>query len=464
MTQALALDLRGFGVSFGERVVLADVTFELPMTGLTTLVGPAGSGKSTLLRTLAGLNDPHPALTTWGSALLGGRPLEAARSSMPGELRKGIGFVVQHARFFVDSVRENLVSALPNRSALDRAAQTELVTRLLRTHGLESLLARIDDDVASLAKPLQRRLAVVRAIVSDPCVLFADEPTAELDDADAIDILALLRVEARRRAVLFVTHNQRFARVAGGTVVLLAGGSVREIAPAAKFWTEPATATGRTFVSTGGAAMASPGARAEDLDESSSAPAPLPAAAQARSRAYGPRNFFWVAPGKLGGTPRPGIVDSVDDDIAGLVRLGVTTLVTLEESMSVDVTLLSWASIASVHFPIIDMGVPTLEAAKALCMHLADRIAAGHVVAVHCLAGLGRTGTILAAKLIFDGETARNGIDRVRRLNPKCIQSDAQVEFLSSFEVFMRGHGATAVAPGRLNMRSEREEENLNVT
>jgi energy-coupling factor transporter ATP-binding protein EcfA2 len=58
--------LRSFGVSFGQRVVLAEITLELPRCGLTIVVGPSGSGKSTLLRTLAGLNGAHPSLSTWG--------------------------------------------------------------------------------------------------------------------------------------------------------------------------------------------------------------------------------------------------------------------------------------------------------------------------------------------------------------------------------------------------------------
>jgi atypical dual specificity phosphatase len=449
VSDALALELRGFGVAFGDRIVLADVTLDLPRLGASTLVGPSGSGKSTLLRTIAGLNDPHPALTTWGTAKLQGRPLAAVHGAAPGELRRGIGFVVQHARFFVDTVRENLVSGLPDRASLDRAAQTARIEELLRAHGLESLASHLDDDVASLTKALQRRLAIARAVVSDPCLLFADEPTADLEERDALDVLAALRAEAERRAVFFVTHNQRYARLVGGTVVLLSGGFVREIAPVESFWTSPATPAGRAFASTGGSPEASPGANPEDLDEGTPRPPPLPPeAAGARSRALGPRNFFWVLPDKLGGLPRPGIVDGVEEDIAGLSRLRVTTLVTLEESRTVGADVLAAAGIASVHFPITDMGVPTVEAANGLCDRIQRSLRAGEVLAVHCLAGLGRTGTILAAYLIFGGETARTAIERVRCLNPRCIQSQAQLEFLSSFESYVCGRGVTAASSG----------------
>ena len=121
------LSLRAFGVAFGDQTVFADVTFDLPRIGLASLMGPAGAGKSTLLRTLAGLNDAHPALSTWGEAILDGQPLQARKPEAIGEVRRGIAIVTQHARFFLDTVRENLVSALPNRAALDPATQTRLV-------------------------------------------------------------------------------------------------------------------------------------------------------------------------------------------------------------------------------------------------------------------------------------------------------------------------------------------------
>ena len=453
------LELRGFGVGFGERIVLADVTLDLPRRGLTTIVGPAAAGKSTLLRTIAGLNDPHPALSTWGTSSFGGIPLQAAQPAVAGELRRGVGFVMQHARFFLDDVRENLVSGLPNRAEYEPATQTKMISALLEARGLHSLVARLDEDVTSLSTPLQRRLAIVRALAGDPPLLLADEPTADLDESDAIDVLALLRMEAKLRSVVLVTHNQRFARALGGNVVLLAAGRVQEIAPAETFWSAPSTPMGRSFVATGGCREPSPDARPEDLD-SSPPPPPLPGIAQARNRFLGPRGFFWLSPGRLGGLPRPGIVDAVESDLDGLVRLGITTLVTLEESPTVDPALLDFRDIASIHFPVVDMDVPDLDAAAALATDLDARLERGEVIAVHCRAGLGRTGTLLAAQLVFDGENARTAIERVRRLNPKCIQSSVQVDFLASFEDYLRGRDATAIAPAPMNKRLERGESN----
>lgn len=446
MSPGPALSLRGFGVAFGSRTILAEVTLELPRSGMMTLVGPAGAGKSTLLRTLAGLNDAHPALATWGSALLDGRPLDHLRPAVPGQLRLGIGMVVQHARFFLSSIRENLVSALPDRAALATVAQTRLVAEVLERTGLGALVRRLDEDVASQPTPIQRRLAVVRALVPDPAVLLADEPTAGLDDEGADEVLALLRAQAGARAVLFVTHNQRLARAAGGTVALLAGGRIAECAPADAFFDAPATPEGRSFVRTGRCADPSPDAAAEALDPAV-APLPLPAAAAARSRFVGPRGFFWVQPGRLGGLPRPGVVDAVDADLEGLRRLGISVLVTLEEAPAVDPEVLARHGLASIHVPIADMGAPSVEDAERLCREIGRLVAGGAAVAVHCRAGQGRTGTVLAAQLVFEGESAAGAIERVRGVCPRCIQSLPQVEFLSAFEAFVARSRATAPRP-----------------
>jgi atypical dual specificity phosphatase len=444
LTLPAALTLRGFGVAFGEQTVLADVTLELPRRGLTTLVGPAGSGKSTLLRTLAGLNDGHPTMSTWGTALLGRHPLPPTSREVAGELRAGFGMVMQHARFYLASIRENLVSALPNRAQLAPVAQTRLVSALLEDSGLGALVPRLDEDVASLPTASQRLLAVVRAVVSGPPVLLADEPTAGLDEDAAMEVVALLRAHASQRSVLFVTHHQRLARAAGGTAILLASGRVQERADAHEFFDRPRTTSGECFLRTGRCVEASADAAPAALPPGALAAWPAPATV--RSRHDGPRGFFWIWPGRLGGMPRPGIVESLEHDVEALARLGISALVSLEEEATVDGDVLAKYGLQSIHLPVPDMGAPGLEGAEALGRRVDALLRAGGTVAMHCRAGLGRTGAMLAAQLIFDGECARVAIERVRAVNPRCIQSQAQVEFLSTFEQHLLRTRAAAPA------------------
>jgi len=425
---APALSLRAFGVGFGEAVILADVTFDLPMVGMTVLVGPMGCGKSTLLRTLAGLNDCHPSLTTWGEAIYQGVPLRNGDGA-----RSRPALVMQNVRFFLDSVRENLVSALPNRASLSQLEQTRLVTERLEAAGLGALTQHLAVNAVELPLLTQRRLALARALMSQPAVLLADEPTAGLGEAAVEELMGDLRTAARDRGVLLVTHHQRSAAAAGGTTLLLAGGRIQEAAPSAEFFTAPPSELTKHFVATGGCLGPSPELPPEALARCFVPAVEPPAAREARSRYVGPRGFYWVQPGRLGGLPRPGIVDALERDLDGLSRLGVTLLVTLEETRTVDPVALAARDIRSVHFPVADMGVPEASAAAELCRELHECTEVGGVVALHCRAGLGRTGTLLACQLVFEGESPRAALDAVRAINPRCVQSTAQVDFIRAF-------------------------------
>ena len=426
MTAPALLSLRGFGVAFGPQVVLSAVDLDLPRAGMTVLVGPVASGKSTLLRTLAGLNDAQPSLRTWGRAEIMGEALAAPGQRGAGVRDPRIGYVMQHARFFLDTVRENLLSALPDRRRLSGRMRTEVPSEILAANGLGELRDRLDHEVVSLPTALQRRLAVVRAVAADPAVLLVDEVTASLPDREALAVTEMLREQARRRAVLVVTHNQEHARAAGGGTVLLAEGRIQETAPTEEFFASPRSEIARRFVRTGGYSPP-PG-------EAAAPEAVRPPAASVPSRFEGPRGFFWALPGKLGGLPRPGIVAALEADLEGLTRLGVDVLVTLEETQTIDPEVLRSFDVSSLHLPIPDQGVPALHAAMGLCREVDELLARGRTVAFHCRAGLGRTGTMLACQLVRRGAGAAVAVERMRQLNHRCIQTDGQARFVRQFE------------------------------
>jgi atypical dual specificity phosphatase len=176
-----------------------------------------------------------------------------------------------------------------------------------------------------------------------------------------------------------------------------------------------------------------PGADADQLDSAVSRPPPLPEPARRYVRqAAGPRGFLWLKQGALAGTPRPGIVADLEHDLAALKRVGVTVLMSLTQT-PVDSAAVQAHGMRHIAAPIRDMRAPTVAQARELCVQIESLIAQGEVVAVHCRAGLGRTGTILASHLIWEGRSALDALETVRRIEPKWVQSDEQVWFLEEF-------------------------------
>lgn len=419
------LTLSGFGVAFGERVILAHLDAQIPARGVCVLMGPAGGGKSTLLRTLAGVNHGQPDLRQWGSVHYAGEPLRPDRRP---------ALAQQDMRYFTSTVRENLVSAFSDRGQLDRVAQRRRLDELIARYGGEELLGRLEDEALSLGAPARRMLSVLRAIGTEAPLVCIDEPTSSLDPVQAEPILEAVRRYALDHAVLLITHHQGHARAIADQVILLAGGRVQEQVAAHEFFAQTSSPIARHFLDTGGIALPRPDAAIETLSEDSPKPPALPEAARTPQAYVGPRDFRWLVPGKLGGMPRPGIVAALEEDLEGLRRLGVEVLVTVEETATVAPEALRASGIEALHFPLEDMTAPSEDVCASWCAELSVRLDRGAVIAVHCRAGQGRTGTILACYLISRGASAIEALERVRGINPKWVSSDEQVRFLARYQ------------------------------
>ncbi len=171
-----ALELVEYGLAFGEKVVLADVTLEVPARGILVLMGPGGAGKSSLLRTISGANSGNPSLRTWGRAVLSGRAIQPGWEPV---------LVAQKAKLLIGTVLENLMSSYPERAALTTREQVEAAQRLLADSGLDELSSSLESRVIDLPLGVQRRLAVARSAAPDPPLLCVDEPTSDLSDEEA---------------------------------------------------------------------------------------------------------------------------------------------------------------------------------------------------------------------------------------------------------------------------------------
>jgi atypical dual specificity phosphatase len=416
-----SLALEGFGVAYHGKTILRSVTLLVPARGLLVLVGPTGTGKSTLLRTLAGHNDLTPSVNIWGECRYRDRPLGAGNHP---------SLVVQHARLLTATLQENLLYELPERFASSPEQKRQRACRILEDIGLERLEPQLSQPVLGLSLQMQRRILLARVAVTSAALICVDEPTYGLDEHDVEPLLDQLRNEATRRALIVVLHNQKHIRSLGGETALLAGGVIQEHQPTGRFLSNPLSRAARQFVETGSCVDMPPtevdfdtSAVRERRSEVQGPPAPI------KSATLGPNGFVWLLPGRLAGTPQPGIAFDIDYDLESLRRVGVTTLLSLTEQQP-DVDRFARFAIQSLWLPVRDMEAPSIEAATQMCALLERLLERGEVVSIHCKAGFGRTGTMLAAYLIWRGNSALVALETARRCEPRWVQSEFQIRFL----------------------------------
>lgn len=431
MKKHAVLELSGFGAAFGDRTVLNSVTFSIASPGCTVLLGPSGTGKSTLVRTLAGFNQSNPSLQIWGKALYEGQACDS-------ENRPNL--VMQHSKLLVSDVLENLVCNLPDRAKLTQRMQIERVAQLLEETGCPQLLNCLLQKVVERSVSEQRVISILRHAFSNAGLLMIDEPTTGLRAEQAEPILQLIEYLAGRRAVMVVLHNLLEARRLAHHVVLLANGVAEEVRNSPDFFENPNSASARRFLTTGSCPEIS-----HELRTSSSMPRSgvelttlpiLPARpAVVISENCGPRGFLWLLPGQLAGTPWPGVFQDVRYDLDALRAVGVTRLISLTEELF-DASLAAEFGMECMNSPMADMHPPTLDQGIDLCVSIDNFLMDGEVVAVHCRAGLGRTGTVLAAYWLWRAGGSMNALkalEDVRRIEPLWVQSQAQVNFLQEF-------------------------------
>ena len=199
--------VKSYGSGRAARRVLDGVDLEVHAGELVSIVGPSGCGKSTLLHLLGGLDLPDE-----GSVELGGRRLERETARGLTELRRDyVGFVFQFFHLIPELTGEENV-LLPARLAADRRAATRRGRKLIADLGLSEPARRRPGE---LSGGEQQRLAIARALVNDPRLLLADEPTGNLDEQSGHHVLELLRsLASGERAVVLVTHDAEAARMA----------------------------------------------------------------------------------------------------------------------------------------------------------------------------------------------------------------------------------------------------------
>jgi putative ABC transport system ATP-binding protein len=208
----------------GESAVdaLRGVSLDVPRRQFTAVMGPSGSGKSTLMHILAGLDQP-----TSGTVTIDGREITTMNDQELTLLRRRhIGFIFQFFNLLpMLTAEENVVLPL---SIAGERPDRGWVDEVMSNVGLDD---RRTHRPSELSGGQQQRVAIARSLVGKPTVLFADEPTGNLDSATSAEILTLLRasVDAYGQTTLMVTHDPDAATIADRVLFLADGHIVRDL-------------------------------------------------------------------------------------------------------------------------------------------------------------------------------------------------------------------------------------------
>jgi len=203
--------------NYGPKKALIDITLDIAKNEFVFIRGPSGAGKSTLLK-LFYLGEP----VSEGQVLIDGINLARIPRKRIPHLRRKFGIIFQDYKLIpTKSVYDNVALVLEAAGAKKRLIQKK-VKSILRMVGMED---RLKSFPPSLSGGEQQRIAVARAIIGDPKIILADEPTGSLDDESAAVILELLRgVHIRGATVIIATHDKALIKKTGGHVLDLQQG------------------------------------------------------------------------------------------------------------------------------------------------------------------------------------------------------------------------------------------------
>ncbi len=429
------LEIKNLSAGYGSCVVLKDMNFSAPDRGLMVLMGPSGTGKSTLLRSIARWNDAQPAFWARGQILLNGenllhaKPLERVHHQIP--------MLVQKARLYTASVLENAIVGTVDHIPSSKAELEQLAYQVFQPLGLwEEFQPLLPVPVLDLSMAAHKKILIARLLARGASCLLADEPLRDIAIVEEAGLIDLLRGIAKRMLTIVITHNKIEAQQLSDMVCFVSGDQVVEVTPSEEFFERPRTELGREFLRTG-----SSWPKAQwDTDEEELSDQPVQASKPLTTPPRQPREFHWVIMNRLGGMQKPGLLNDTEEDLEGLRNLGVKVLVSLTED-PFDITKLHAYGIQAAHYPIIDMSVPSLQEAESMCRYISELLDADHPTVLHCKAGLGRTGTILACVLVYRSMDPMRAIEAVRTVKPGYIQTEEQLDFVGEFSAYLSHEG-----------------------
>ena len=206
---------------FGDHRVLKDVSFDLPDTGFVCILGPSGCGKTSLLNAIGGLDRFDNGTLCAGDTKVS----RYGTAAYEAERNRNFGYIFQNYYLLENhSVAYNVYLGLHSLK-LSHAQKLKRVRMALQAVDMERYIRR---RVGDLSGGQQQRIAIARALARRPRVIFADEPTGNLDEANTRNICTLLRQASRESLVIMVTHEEHIARFFADRIITLDQGCIRD--------------------------------------------------------------------------------------------------------------------------------------------------------------------------------------------------------------------------------------------
>ena len=215
------IDVKNLSKSFGDHLVLDDITESIQVGEKVVIIGPSGSGKSTFLRCLNLLETP-----TKGTITFNGTEITDPKAKID-QIRQQMGMVFQHFNLFPNmTIRKNITLAPVRTKLLTQAEADDTATTLLRRVGLED---KADSYPAQLSGGQKQRVAIARALAMDPKVMLLDEPTSALDPELVGEVLSVIRDLADGgMTMIMATHQMDFARALATDILFMEQGKIIE--------------------------------------------------------------------------------------------------------------------------------------------------------------------------------------------------------------------------------------------
>jgi len=215
------IDVKNLSKSFGDHLVLKDISEHIYPGEKVVIIGPSGSGKSTFLRCLNLLEEPNA-----GSIIFDGTEITDSKINID-LVRRQMGMVFQHFNLFPNmTIRKNITIAPVRTGLMTKEQANDRATQLLRRVGLEE---KADAYPSQLSGGQKQRIAIVRALAMNPKLMLFDEPTSALDPEMVGEVLEVMKELANEgMTMVVVTHEMGFAREVGSRVLFMDEGRIVE--------------------------------------------------------------------------------------------------------------------------------------------------------------------------------------------------------------------------------------------